>query len=66
MDAQIRLFDDSDGKVVTHYFGSRFVYRPNAAALVEQILDVIKDIDASKVTMLGMDGPNVNWLILKS
>lgn len=65
MDFQIRLFDDSEWKIFTHYFGSRFVCRSNASALVEQILDMIKYVEASKMAMLGMDEPYVNWLIFE-
>lgn len=54
MDVQVRLFDDSEEKIVTHYFYSRFVYRRNAAALVEQMLDTMKDVALSAMAMLAI------------
>ena len=54
VDVQIRLFDDSEEKIVTHYFCSRFVYRRNAAALVEQMLDTMKDVPLSAMAMLAI------------
>ena len=63
MDLQRHLYDDTVGKVLTRYLDSRFVYRPNAVNLCNEIIDAIKNLDQAKTSMLGMDGPNVNWLI---
>ena len=65
MDLQLRFFDNVKGEVITRYFDSRFVYRPNAVNLTNEIIDSIKEFDAIKMTMLGMDGPNVNWAIFE-
>ena len=29
-----------------------------------EIINSIKDLNASRMTMLGMDGPNVNWCVI--
>ena len=63
MDLQLRFYDDTVGEVLTRYLDSRFVYRPNAVNLCNEIIDAIKNLDQVKISMLGMDGPNVNWLI---
>ena len=63
MDLQIRFYDDTVRVVLTRYHDSRFVYCPNAINLCNEIIDGIKNLDQAKMSMLGMDGPNVNWLI---
>ena len=63
MDLQICLYDDTVGEVLTRYLDSRFVYRHNAVNLCNEIIDAIKNLDQAKMSMLGMDEPNVNWLI---
>ena len=59
MDLQIHFYDDTVGEVLTKYLGSRFVYHPNAVNLCNEIIDAVKNLDQ----VLGIDGPNVNWLI---
>ena len=63
MDLQIRFYDDTVGEVLTRYLDSRFVYRPNVVNLCNEIIDAIKNLDQAKMSMLGMTGPNFNWLI---
>ena len=63
MDLQIRFYNDTVGEVSTRYRVCRFVYRPNAVNLRNEIIDAIKNLDQAKMSMFGMDGPNVNWLI---
>ena len=63
MDLQIRFYDDTVVEVLTRYLDSHFVYRPSAVNLNNEIIDAIKNLDQAKMSMLGMDGPNVNWLI---
>ena len=36
---------------------------PNAVNLCNEIIDAIKNLDQAKMSMLGTDGPNVDWLI---
>ena len=63
MDLQIRFYDDTVGEVLTRYLGSCFFYGPNAVNLCKEIIDAIKNLDQAKMSMLGIDGPNVNCLI---
>ena len=63
MDLQICFYDYTTGEVLTRYLDSRFVHCPNAVNLCNEIIDAIKNLDQAKISMLGMDGPNVNWLI---
>ena len=62
MDLQICFYDDTV-EVLTRHLYSRFVYRPNAVNLCNKITDAIKNLDQAKMSMLGMDGPNVDRLI---
>ena len=63
MDLQIRFFVDTVGEVLTRFFDSCFVYCPNAVNLCNEIIDGIKNLDQAKMSMLEMDGPNVNCVI---
>ena len=42
---------------------SSFVFCPNANVLPGEIINSIKDFDALRMIMLGMDGPNVKWCV---
>ena len=63
MDLQIRFYDDTVREVLARYLDSRFVSRPNAVNLCNEIIDAIKNLDQAKMSILRIDGPNVNWLI---
>ena len=65
MDVQIRIWDSVAGKVLTQYFDSRFFRRSNAENLTNEIFAALKPLDCSKMIMLSMDGPYVNWLVLE-
>ena len=63
MEIYIRFYDVDPGTISTGYLDSRFVFCPNANVLSGEIINSIKDLDASRMIMLGMDGPNVNWCL---
>ena len=63
MDIHIRFYDVDSGTISTRYLDSRFVFRPNANVLSGEIINAIKDLDGSRMIMLGMDGPDVNWCV---
>ena len=65
MDVQIRYWCPTSNLVKVRYWGSTFQYEASAEVLVLALLEVLKDLDLSKMVQLSMDGPNVNWLILK-
>ena len=58
MDLQIHFYDDTVGEVLTRYLDSCLAYCPNAINLCNEIIDVVKNLDQAKMSMLGMD----NWL----
>ena len=43
---------------------SKFVSRPNADSLFEQLEYILKELSESKILHLSMDGPSVNWNVL--
>ena len=63
MDIHIRFYDADSGNISTRYLDSRFVFRPNANVFFGEIINSIKDLDASKMIMFGMNGLNVTWCI---
>ena len=63
MDIHIRFYDIDSGTISTRYLDSRFVFRPNTNVLSGEIINSVKDLDASRMIMLGMDGPNVYWCV---
>ena len=65
MDCTIRLWNNETGVVCSRYFDSKFLLRPNSKNLFEKLLESTKSLDLSKLLQLSMDGPNVNWDVLK-
>ena len=65
MDVQIRYWCPVSNMIKVHYWGSFFQYETSAEVLATALLEILKDLDMSKMVQLSMDGPNVNWLILK-
>ena len=65
MDVQIRYWCPASNMIKVRYWGSTFQYETSAEVLATALLDILKDLDMSKMVQLSMDGPNVNWLILK-
>ena len=63
MGLQVRFYDDTVEEVLTRYLDSCSLYCLNAVNLSNEIIDAINNLDQAKISMLGMDGPNVNWLI---
>ena len=60
MNIHIRFYDVDSGTISTRYVDSHFVFRLSANILSGEIINSIKDLDAPRMIMLGMDGPNVN------
>ena len=63
MDIHICFYNLDSGTISTRYLDSCFVFRPNTSVLSGEIINSIKDLDASRMIMRGMDGPNVNWCV---
>ena len=62
MDIHIRFYDVDSGTISTRYLDYLFVFYPNANVLSGEIINSIKDLDASRMIVLGMDGPNVSLI----
>ena len=65
MDIGLRYFNDDMGLVETKYFDSAFLKRPNSENLHEKLLQSLSDLMLEKLLEISMDGPNVNWDVLK-
>ena len=65
MDIVLRFFNENTGQVETRYFDSRFLKRPNSINLLDILLEGLSPLDMDKMIQLSMDGPNVNWDVLK-
>ena len=64
MDVNICYWDGEKNVAQSVYYGSRFILRPNAVNLKEELLNAVKDLDVGKFLHLGMDGPSTNWNVL--
>ena len=60
MDVTIHYWDGEKNIPQSVFYESRFLQRPNAVNLKEEILNAIKDLDMGNFLHLGMDGPNTN------
>ena len=49
----------------THYFDSKFMRRPNADVLLKNLDESISSLNRRQFLQLAMDGPQVNWNVLK-
>ena len=65
MDIGLRCFNDDTGLVETMYFDSAFLKCPNSENLHEKLLQSLSDLKLEKLLQISMDGPNVNWDVLK-
>ena len=63
IDIRIRFYDPDSGTISTRYLDLCFVFRLNTNVFSGEITNSIKDLVASRMIMLGMDGPNVNWCL---
>ena len=65
MDCTVRFWNNETGVISSRYFDSKFLLRSNSKNLFEKLLESTKSLDLSKLLQLSMDGPNVNWDVLK-
>ena len=66
MDIQVRYWDVSNGKAITQYMDSKFIARGNACNISTELIQFMKEeVPPKKVVALSMDGPSVNWNVLK-
>ena len=64
MDVNVRYWNESKHIAESAYYDSKFVLRPNALNLKEELLKAIEDLSIRKFIHLGMDGPSTNWNVL--
>ena len=65
MDIGLRYFNDDTGLVETKSFDSAFLKCPNSENFHEKFLQSLSDLKLEKLLQISMDGPNVNWDVLK-
>ena len=62
---QIWFYDNISREATTRrYLDSCFTYRPNAVNLCNETTNGTKNLYPTKMLMIGMDGANVNRLII--
>ena len=64
MDVNIRYCDGEKNVAQSVYYDSRFILRPNAVNLKEELLNAIKNWDMGKFLPLGVGGPSTNRNLL--
>ena len=65
MDITLRYFNAESGLVETRYFDSQYISNSNSINLHDSLLESLASLDVGKVLQISMDGPNVNWDVLK-
>ena len=65
MDIHIRFWDSEKSQAETRFLTSMFLKKATTEDLRQELLHGIMNLDPKKMSMLSMDGLNVNWLILK-
>ncbi|XP_065677145.1 uncharacterized protein LOC136092602 [Hydra vulgaris] len=65
MDCGVRYWDSNSGVVKVRYIDSKFLRPPNAQNLFDKLIEATEMFDLGKLIQVSMDGPNVNWEVLK-
>lgn len=67
MDVSVRFWDDVKETVTSRYLGSAFLTSCTASDLLRGLKECMqfKNSIISKITQISMDGPNVNWKLVK-
>ena len=65
MDIHVRFWDSEKSQPETRFLTPMFLKKATAENLQQELLHGIMNNDPEKMSMLSMDGPNVNWLVLK-
>lgn len=65
MDLSVRFRDKVCNEVKPHYLGSVFLGQAKATELLKAFKTGIQGLDPAKVLQVSMDGPNINWALLK-
>ena len=65
MDIHVRFWDSEKSQAETRFLTSMFLKKATPEDLRQELLHGVMNFDPKKMSMLSMDGLNVNWLILK-
>ena len=65
MDVHIHYWDNEKGLVKTNYLDSRFVFRPNADNLHDELHNALQSLPEKNMLQMSMDGPNTNWKVFE-
>ena len=65
MDVVIRFWDEEKNCTQTRYLDSKFLNRPNANELLNNIYDSLSNLKEDRLLQLSMDGPTVNCKVLQ-
>ena len=65
MDVGVRYWNNRKNIAETRYFDSEFMRRPNADVLLKNFDESISSVNRGQFLQLVMDGPQVNWNVLK-
>lgn len=65
MDVAVRYWDREANQVKTRYFSSVFLHSSKAVDLKNGLIEAVGIQNLSKIIQVGMDGPNVNFSMLK-
>ena len=60
-----RYWDNEKGLVKTNYLDSRFVFRPNADNLHDELHNALQSLPEKNMLQMSMDGPNTNWKVFE-
>lgn len=65
MDILLKFWDHSKEEVSTRYLTSAFLQSSTAANLQAALIESLSSLDLKKILQVSMDGPNVNFKLLK-
>ena len=65
MDVVLRYFNNESCLVEVRYFDSAYLKRPNSHNCHDKLLESLYTLELGKPLQVSMNGPNVNWDILK-
>jgi hypothetical protein len=65
MDIILRFYNIEEDTVCTKYYNSVFLGRARATDIFESFKLGLKSLHLDKMINISMDGPNVNWKLIK-
>ena len=65
MDIHVRFWDSEKSQAETTFLTWMFLKKATAKDLLQELLHGIMNLGPKEMSMLSMDGPNANWLVLE-